>query len=219
MTLFSAIQNDPEDEDAASESDLIWHCLPAEGLWSGELVWLHEPRDAKVNHLLKQIRNGKYKKPYAIDSIRTRRLHFSLRYVQSEMLLDFPNALVFSYTRQMAGFLLFCPRPQKIVVVGLGGGSLTKFCHRHLPMARITTIEIDREVIAFGELFHPAHAANAALRCAANDKTEVIHHARIQARETRTETWLRQRHLECAGRPHRHSEQPQSRARLQAREA
>lgn len=91
--------------------------------------------------------HGKYKKPYAIDSIRTSRLHFSLRYVQSEMLLNFPNALVFSYTRQMAGFLLFCPRPAKIVMVGLGGGSLTKFCRHHLPMARITSIEIDRGVI------------------------------------------------------------------------
>ena len=153
MTLFSPALNDDEDEDTARESALTWHCIPAEGLWSGERVWLHEPRDANINHLLKQIRNGKYKKPFAIDSIRTRRLHFSLRYVQSEMLLDFPKALVFSYTRQMAGFLLFCPRPEKIVVVGLGGGSLTKFCHHNLPMARITTIEIDPNVVAFGELF------------------------------------------------------------------
>lgn len=154
MTLFNFLHNNAEDEDEASESELTWHCIPADGLWSGELVWLREPRDANINQLLKQIRSGKYKKPFAIDSVRTRRLHFSLRYVQSEMLLDYPNALVFSYTRQMAGFLLFCPRPKKIVVVGLGGGSLTKFCHQHLPMARITTVEIDPEVIAFGELFH-----------------------------------------------------------------
>lgn len=153
MTLLSNTPSSAEDENVHGEPDLIWHCLPATGLWSGELVWLHEPRDANLNHLLKQIRNGKYKKPFAIDSVHTRRLHFSLRYVQSEMLIEYPNALVFSYTRQMAGFLLFCPRPQKIVIVGLGGGSLTKFCYRYLPTARVTTIEIDQKVIAFGELF------------------------------------------------------------------
>ncbi len=153
MTLLNSVQADIGEEDDASASECIWHCIPAEGLWSGELLWLHEPRDVNLHRALKQVRNGKYKKPFALDSIRTRRLHFSLRYVQSEMLLDFPNALVFSYTRQMAGFLLFCPHPEKIVVVGLGGGSLTKFCHKQLPSARITTVEIDPEVIAFGELF------------------------------------------------------------------
>src|SRR5436190_22175867 len=53
----------------------------------------------------------------------------------------------------MMAFLLFLTRPKHVLIVGLGGGSLTKFCYRELPRARITTVEIDEDVIAFGELF------------------------------------------------------------------
>jgi spermidine synthase len=82
-----------------------------------------------------------------------RRLHFGRAYVQSEMRLDDPDALCFAYTRRMMAFLLFQPRPRHVVIVGLGGGSLTKFCHRHLPQTRITTVEIDARVIALRTQF------------------------------------------------------------------
>jgi spermidine synthase len=69
------------------------------------------------------------------------------------MTIDRPYALNFAYTRDMMAFLLFNPHPKHIVIVGLGGGSLTKFCHRQLPRTRITTVELDPDVIAFGDLF------------------------------------------------------------------
>ena len=45
-------------------------------------------------------------------------------------------------------FLLFNPNPKHILMIGLGGGSLAKFCYRHLPRSRITVVEIDADVIA-----------------------------------------------------------------------
>ena len=48
---------------------------------------------------------------------------------------------------------LFKPAPRHIVMVGLGGGSLAKFCHRYLPQARITVLELSAEVIALRERF------------------------------------------------------------------
>jgi spermidine synthase len=39
-------------------------------------------------------------------------------------------------------------------MVGLGGGSLAKFCYRHFPQARITVIELRADVIALREQFH-----------------------------------------------------------------
>ena len=103
--------------------------------------------------LEQQLRGGRYGKPFLVDDGRSRRLHFGLDYVQSEMDLGQPAALALRYTRAMMAFLLFLPDPRHIVVVGLGGGSLTKFCHRRLPQARVTTVEIDADVIAFGGLF------------------------------------------------------------------
>lgn len=127
--------------------------LPAEWLQESGIVALNEPPWADMDELLARLREGAYDKPFVIDDGRTRRLYFGLAYVQSEMSIAEPHALNFAYTRTMMGFLLFVPRPRHVLIVGLGGGSLTRFCHRQLPRARITTVEIDPEVIAFGDLF------------------------------------------------------------------
>lgn len=82
-----------------------------------------------------------------------RKLRFDGAAVQSAMRLDAPFALELGYTRAMMGFLLLRPDPRRIVVVGLGGGSLPKFCHRALPKARLTVIEIDPRVIALRDQF------------------------------------------------------------------
>jgi spermidine synthase len=72
---------------------------------------------------------------------------------QSEMRIDDPYALVNEYTRKMMGFLAFQPRPKQILIIGLGGGSLVKYCHRHLPTTRITAVEIDPDVLALRSQF------------------------------------------------------------------
>jgi spermidine synthase len=69
------------------------------------------------------------------------------------MWLDEPDTLVSAYTRKMMGFLLFRKRPRGVVMIGLGGGSLVKFCHRHLPSTRMTVVEINARVIALRSHF------------------------------------------------------------------
>lgn len=91
--------------------------------------------------------------PTVIDDGDYRRLYFGPLHIQSEMHRDDPVALQLKYTQRMMALLLFVPKPKHIVIVGLGGGSLTKFCHRHLPKTRITTIEIDARVIALTPAF------------------------------------------------------------------
>lgn len=80
-------------------------------------------------------------------------LSFDELRVQSEMRLDAPDELVLGYTRTMMGFLLFRPNPVAIAMIGLGGGSLTKYCYAKLPDAAITVVEIDPRVIALRERF------------------------------------------------------------------
>jgi spermidine synthase len=77
-----------------------------------------------------------------------RSLEFTPGDMQSEMSLSRPTALVLAYTRAMMGFALFVPRPRHIVMVGLGGGSLAKFCYRVFPHTRITVVELRADVIA-----------------------------------------------------------------------
>jgi spermidine synthase len=82
-----------------------------------------------------------------------RTLEFAPGDVQSEMRLSKPGALMLAYSRAMMCFALFVPRPRHILMVGLGGGSLAKFCYRHFPHARITVVELRADVIALREQF------------------------------------------------------------------
>ena len=77
-----------------------------------------------------------------------RTLEFAPGDIQSEMRLSRPAALVLAYARAMMCFALFVPRPRHILMVGLGGGSMAKFCHRHFPEAHITVLELRADVIA-----------------------------------------------------------------------
>jgi spermidine synthase len=52
------------------------------------------------------------------------------------------------------GFLLFNPEPENIGMIGLGGGSLPKYCFVHLPNSSITVAENSPDVIALSEYFH-----------------------------------------------------------------
>ena len=97
-----------------------------------------------------------------VDHVRfKRKLRFGTTDIQSAMDLRDPDHLVLSYTRLMMAFLLFQPQPQHILMIGLGGGSLPKFCHQHLPGSDITVVEIDPAVIALREHFEiPPDQAN-----------------------------------------------------------
>jgi spermidine synthase len=80
-------------------------------------------------------------------------LHFGTSSIQSEMSIDDPDELVIPYTTDMMSFLLFDPEPASIGMIGLGGGSLAKYCYRNLPRADITVVEIAPEVIALRNEF------------------------------------------------------------------
>lgn len=80
-------------------------------------------------------------------------LCFEMGSVQSQMRADAPDHLVLSYTRTMMDFLLFKRLPRRIAMIGLGGGSMAKWCYRHLPQADITVVEINPHVIGLRDRF------------------------------------------------------------------
>lgn len=77
-----------------------------------------------------------------------RSLHLGSTTVQSSMRISDPVELVLSYTQAMTAFLLWHPQPRHVALVGLGGGSLSKFFHHHYPQTRVTTVELDPRVVA-----------------------------------------------------------------------
>ena len=93
------------------------------------------------------------RKVYIYQSKNATSLHFTITAVQSEMCTDAPTKLVLGYTRTMMGFLLFQPEPKNIGMIGLGGGSLPKYCYAYLPEANIVVAENNPEVIALRDNF------------------------------------------------------------------
>src|SRR6202021_3224922 len=83
-----------------------------------------------------------------------RTLHFESEYVQSQMVLERPDFLALTYTRTMMAFELFKPHPHNIALIGLGGGSLAKWCYRCHPAAMLTVVEINPHVILLRDRFH-----------------------------------------------------------------
>jgi spermidine synthase len=79
------------------------------------------------------------------DSL-SRSLHFGTDARQSNMLLRDPYYLSLSYTRAMCAALLLCEEPQRILLLGLGGGSLAKFLLHHYPLCHIDAVEFRPEV-------------------------------------------------------------------------
>lgn len=92
-------------------------------------------------------------RPLVSEENGERSLHFELPTIQSRMLMADPARLLLDYTRTMMGFLLFQPKPERIAMIGLGGGSLAKYCRLKLPDSDFTAVEISHKVIALRREF------------------------------------------------------------------
>ena len=67
-----------------------------------------------------------------------------------------PWNLELEYTREMMATLLLrddARWPRKVLLIGLGAASLTKFLYRNLPLAHLTVVEIEPAVVAAARQF------------------------------------------------------------------
>lgn len=99
----------------------------------------------------------------------TRYLHLGGPAVQSAMNLKDPNALELEYTRAMMAFLLFHNAPRDLALIGLGGGSIAKYIHQHLPQSHLTALEINPEVVAAARAYFMLPADNERLSVITGD--------------------------------------------------
>lgn len=72
---------------------------------------------------------------------------------QSTIKIGDPDHLEFEYAQLMAASLALVPAPRRLLVVGLGGGSLPVYLHRRYPQALVESVEIDPEVVKVAKSF------------------------------------------------------------------
>ncbi|MBK9521351.1 MAG: fused MFS/spermidine synthase [Rhodocyclaceae bacterium] len=82
-------------------------------------------------------------------------LHFGSEWIQGAMRIARPFALELEYTREMMVPLLMYPDdwPKRVLMIGLGAGSLLKFMWRYRAGSRITVVEIDPRMEAAARQF------------------------------------------------------------------
>lgn len=67
--------------------------------------------------------------------------------IQGSMRLAVPEQIELEYVQQMNLWMLFNMFPKHIVQLGLGAASLTKFCYKYFPDAKVTAIDLNPKVI------------------------------------------------------------------------
>ncbi|AKU24168.1 spermidine synthase [Massilia sp. NR 4-1] len=77
-----------------------------------------------------------------------RYLHFGTEWVQGAMRIRKPDWPELEYAQQMMAWMLWIAVPQRIVQLGLGTATLTKFCYKQFPQAEVTAVELNPSVIA-----------------------------------------------------------------------
>jgi len=108
-----------------------------------------------------------------------RYLHLGTEWVQGSMQLDAPYDIHLEYVQRMMVWLLFVDatsvRSRHAMQLGLGAGTLTKFCRKRLLM-KTTAIEINPQVVAACRLWFRLPADDERLSVVLGDAAEVASH-------------------------------------------
>ncbi len=76
-----------------------------------------------------------------------RSLHFGSSARQSSLRLKTPERLELDYVRAMMTWLLFAEAPRQVLVIGLGGGSLTRYLLEQFSEIQIKVVEYRKSVV------------------------------------------------------------------------
>ena len=109
-------------------------------------AFLSTTSHAKVVHKEKSL----YRNILVEDEGDLRCLKFNVRSNESQQscfLKSAPKTLVFNYTKLLMSGLLFNHEPKRVLIVGLGGGTMSNTLTQLFPNAKIDNIEIDDAVI------------------------------------------------------------------------
>ncbi len=110
-----------------------------------------------------------------------RSLHFGSEWVQGAMRIARPWNLELDYTREMMASLLLRDSdrfPRKVLLIGLGAASLTKFLYRHYPLAKLTVVEIEPGVVAAARQFFKLPEDPKRLNIVIGDGAEFVAYSR-----------------------------------------
>jgi len=81
-------------------------------------------------------------------------------FLQSRVNVEQQKQLALVYSNMMMASLLFCPKPQRLLMVGLGGAAVTNFLSEQFPNLHIDVVEIDPKVIEVSKKYFYLRESN-----------------------------------------------------------
>lgn len=111
-----------------------------------------------------------------------RYLHFGNEWVQGAMRLRASDRLALEYLERMMAWLLFLEAPARMLQIGVGAGSLVRFCHRHLPGTHVTGVELSPRVLAVARQCFRLPDEDERLRLVVGDGAQWVSRAASRAR-------------------------------------
>ncbi len=125
-------------------------CLPAAAAMTA-LLLAGTPAGAEFLHTEKSLYRNIF--VYEEDGLRCMKFgRYSVRRQTCVSLSD-RDRLVFDYARMMMASLYLNPAPQRVLVIGLGGGTLPGVLPRIVPSVKIDAVEIDPAVVRVARKF------------------------------------------------------------------
>ncbi|MDR3630179.1 MAG: hypothetical protein P4L42_07575 [Desulfocapsaceae bacterium] len=101
-----------------------------------------------------------------VDEEKGRSLYFGENVLQSRLSMAAPHRLELSYTQYMMSVLLLLPEPRKVLLIGVGAGSLIHFLHHHFPGCIVDAVDRSQEIISIAvDYFHMPDRPPIATHC------------------------------------------------------
>ncbi|MBF0134670.1 MAG: hypothetical protein HQL65_00360 [Magnetococcales bacterium] len=88
-----------------------------------------------------------------VDDGPLRILHFGTYLKQSCIFRANPQRLVLPYTRHMLALLAYHAQPRRVLMVGLGGGTMARFLLEHFPACEMDVVEIIPHMVGIARRF------------------------------------------------------------------
>lgn len=88
-----------------------------------------------------------------------------------------PDHIELPYARVMPVGLAVVDKPRRVLIVGLGGGTIPNFLHKHYPQMKIDVVDIDPDVIEVATRYF-GFRQNATMRAYAEDGRRFIENCR-----------------------------------------
>jgi spermidine synthase len=112
-----------------------------------------------------------------------RYLHLGTEWVQGSMWINKPFEIELDYVQRMMAWLMFVPleavKNLHALQLGLGAGSITKFCYKTLAL-HTTVVELNPQVLAACRQWFKLPPENERLRIILGDAAEAVQRAELQ---------------------------------------